>query len=875
MAFARTKIRQPLQRAGALLPRPALEQAVAAALGSYRVVLLCAAAGYGKTATLVRALEQLPAGTAVAWVTVDEGDDLHRLLSCLTAALEPYDLPWRSAPEGLVNAATRPGVGDRAAVADEMANALDACDVAHGVIVFDDLHHVTDSASVQFLDHWLAHMSSRWTVAITARHDPPLRLARLRANGELVDFREAQLRFGADEVLRLAAGAGLDAEAARALHARTGGWAAGLRLALGGAGLGPGSAIDRQAFDFLATEVLDRIDPALREFLLLTSVLPELDAARCAAVSGDANAARRLAEIERLGLFAAVVDDGVPVLRLHDLFRDALQHRLRVERPEQWPRLLDRAAAVETDPVRRQALWLAAGQPAQAARALLASTTNIIVTQMGMNTVLQMCEQFDPAFARTSADLQHASGVAKWTVWETGAAERHLGLADALYTAQGDLAAAQLARCRRAVTLVALGRLPEAAALLPADDSALRADAGIVARLARTWHALESCRFDEVAPHFEALLDALEQQPDAEAWYGTVPPPRQTTCRGIAPALVRWSSGVLALCGDRPLPLRASALLTRGWVALWQGRLDDAAVALQRAEEDAVWTGHQVMLRHHAMALRALMAAAGGEGEAAMQAIRQRVAEHPPGYGDWGLWHSLFMACRVATAVGDRAAVSEWLQRLLALQPGLSDATPARLRPLLGLQGTLASLQGRTAEALETWRQALRHESEIDLLGQAAEVRVRLALALLRSGARGDAAAVLAPLLATADASPGGAMLAGDVVRELAASHWGATLDAVQMGTLQRWSAAGARAGVRPPVTAEANADAPPGLGPLSVRETEVLAQIAAGASNKLIARAMDLSPHTVKRHVANILDKLQLAGRAQATAWYLTHGGR
>jgi len=80
---------------------------------------------------------------------------------------------------------------------------------------------------------------------------------------------------------------------------------------------------------------------------------------------------------------------------------------------------------------------------------------------------------------------------------------------------------------------------------------------------------------------------------------------------------------------------------------------------------------------------------------------------------------------------------------------------------------------------------------------------------------------------------------------------------------------------VRPPATAEAAADAPPGPGPLSVHETEALAQIAAGASNKLIARAMDLSPHTVKRHVANIVDKLQLPGRAQATAWCLTHGQR
>ena len=55
----------------------------------------------------------------------------------------------------------------------------------------------------------------------------------------------------------------------------------------------------------------------------------------------------------------------------------------------------------------------------------------------------------------------------------------------------------------------------------------------------------------------------------------------------------------------------------------------------------------------------------------------------------------------------------------------------------------------------------------------------------------------------------------------------------------------------------------------LSVRELEVLRRIAAGDSNKLIARALDLSLHTVKRHVANILGKLALESRGQAAAWY------
>lgn len=50
-----------------------------------------------------------------------------------------------------------------------------------------------------------------------------------------------------------------------------------------------------------------------------------------------------------------------------------------------------------------------------------------------------------------------------------------------------------------------------------------------------------------------------------------------------------------------------------------------------------------------------------------------------------------------------------------------------------------------------------------------------------------------------------------------------------------------------------------------------MLERIAAGESNKLIARALDLSPHTVKRHVAGILDKLDVETRGQAAeAWRL-----
>lgn len=54
----------------------------------------------------------------------------------------------------------------------------------------------------------------------------------------------------------------------------------------------------------------------------------------------------------------------------------------------------------------------------------------------------------------------------------------------------------------------------------------------------------------------------------------------------------------------------------------------------------------------------------------------------------------------------------------------------------------------------------------------------------------------------------------------------------------------------------------------LSVREAQILDRIRAGESNKAIARALGLSLHTVKRHVANILAKLGVRSRVQAAMW-------
>ena len=65
----------------------------------------------------------------------------------------------------------------------------------------------------------------------------------------------------------------------------------------------------------------------------------------------------------------------------------------------------------------------------------------------------------------------------------------------------------------------------------------------------------------------------------------------------------------------------------------------------------------------------------------------------------------------------------------------------------------------------------------------------------------------------------------------------------------------------------------PPEVDPLTDREIEVLKQVAKGKSNQEIAQELVISEGTVRAHVSNILGKLQLASRTQATLYALRKG--
>ncbi|HLL12183.1 MAG TPA: hypothetical protein VK570_14065, partial [Rubrivivax sp.] len=663
------------------------------------------------------------------------------------------------------------------------------------------------------------------TIVLASRDWPTTIVARAAAAGELAVFRESELAFAVDEVQAWCSTRGLGQDAAQALHRRTAGWAAGLRLALSGArGSSPAAAIDRAAFDFLTTEVLAHLDADLRAFLLDTSVLQELDPARCSALTGDPRTARWLDEIERRGLFASSVDAAAGTLRLHDLFRDALQHRLRVERPEDWPLLLARAAASEPDPLRRQSLLLAAQRPDEAARDLLAVAPELN-TGGAVQTVLRLLAAYGDAFAAGSPEWQRVAGYATLTVWRLQEAERHFATAAALYGARGDSAATQTMQARRAAVLVAQGRIADAGAQLALllDEPLVETEARLLTATAAGWLHLERGEHDLVAPAFAELVRRLQGCTTVADW-ANLPAPRQTACRGMAALTLQWAHGALAVAGERPVPLRTIALLVLGWRALWLGRTGESQTYLDEALGDAAWGGHEVIARSHALALQAALAVLRGDAEAAMEAARRRIAEQPAGYGGWGLWHVLFYAARIAAAAGDRGALAEWLAELESLRETLPDATPQRLLPVVGLRGMLAALEGDAGTAQAHWEAGLADESAADLLGLGAELRVRLAHQHLEAGDASAATAMLQPLLARADDGPRGAVFAGGALQAVSRHDWSGRLAAGDAATLRGWAAALASAPAAGGQTATGGAVVPHRDEGLTDRELEVVA---------------------------------------------------
>ena len=312
------------------------------------IVSVVAPPGYGKTTLLSQWAER--SGRAFAWVSLDEKDNDPKVLLTYVAealnAVQPVGMRVFQALASPVSSV--PG-----SVVPRLSTAFSSMTVPV-VLVLDDVHVLRNREGRAALSVLADHVPTGSRLVLAGRDAPPLRIARLRAEGRITEIgpRELAMTCGEAASLLRAAEVTLREEDLTALHQRTEGWPIGLYLAalylreggaLGTAAVSFGGD-HRLVSEYIESEFLTRISRRHRAFLTRTSVLERMCGSMCEAVLETPGSAATLAELARSNLLLVPLDQRGQWYRYHHLFRDMLLAELERLEPGLMPVLRRRAA---------------------------------------------------------------------------------------------------------------------------------------------------------------------------------------------------------------------------------------------------------------------------------------------------------------------------------------------------------------------------------------------------------------------------------------------------------------------------------------------------------------------------------------------------
>lgn len=896
-----TKLTIPPLRAN-LVARPRLLQRLYDGLWgtngfARRFTLFSAGAGYGKTTLLsawMHALASQPGlrpdaiSPSIAWLSLDEGDnDPARFLAYVIAALQPVQTDLGASVKALLEATRLP---PPQSLLTALINELAAIP-APFVLALDDCHTIRNETVHRLLAFLLDHQPIQMHVAVASREDPPLPLARWRARGQMVEIRQADLRFSPDECtsfLRQVMGLDLTADAIAALDRRTEGWVAGLQLAaLSLHGRDAKAAVEfvqafsgsnRYILDYLIDEVFRQQPPQVQEFLLRTAPLDQLSAPLCDAVLADTPAGTSpsreiLDTLERTHLFVVPLDSSHTWYRYHHLFADLLRHQLQLHVPGAERQIHMRASFwYETHGASTEAIAHALAIPdwEHAAR-LIHPAASGLLRRGEIWTLLDWLGRLPVGIVAGQAPLCIDYAWPLMLAGQLDAAETWLARAEELAATGevepvdearhilGQIAAARayLARgqgnTRRAVEMA-----HQALALLPKSDQLLR---GVVAiDLGMTyWHA------GFIVEAEIALREAHRAAQGSGNEYARLA--AQIFLARILAVRGELSPAAAALRREAQTgaksPISMVAHLDLCALHYEWHELDVAAAILSQATTMAERAGHAEFLIA-ALLLQARLRMGQGDTSGALEAVRASFERAQTGDApSQSLSRSVAMAVEVALAHGDLVEAQRWARQ------GGDDVDAHPFYRFLGLtQARLLAAMGQkqaASNALATCAdRAARSGWEYGLIA----TRVRQSLVAKTEDA---ALAFLADALARAqagrfirtfaDAGPAVAPLLHEAaLRGIAPAYVGEILAALA-------SDAHAERRDRPAAMDSSIAPAFVRVETLSPRELDVLRLMAAGLSNAAIAEKLIVGEGTVKTHVHHICGKLGAGNRTQAVA--------
>lgn len=306
-----------------------------------KVTLVTAPAGFGKT-TLVREWVE-SAGCETVWLALDEQDNNPaRFLLYLIYALREITPEIGNEALALLQSGHQPHLS---AILTLLVNEL-VSRPDHLVLILNDYHVITDQTIHDAISFLIAHLPANIHLLLTSRSQPPLNLARLRSQAQLLELDSADLRFTAIEVEHFLSDVmqlELSPHDRIALEMRTEGWIAGLQLAalslqgqIDASGfIAAFNGTDRHVADYLFEEVIRHQPDEVRHFLLHTSVVDSLCSELCDSLLQQSGTQAMLERLDQLHLFIVPLDNQRQWFRYHPLFVDLLRHYFNMIYPEQ------------------------------------------------------------------------------------------------------------------------------------------------------------------------------------------------------------------------------------------------------------------------------------------------------------------------------------------------------------------------------------------------------------------------------------------------------------------------------------------------------------------------------------------------------------
>ena len=853
------------------------------------LTLVSAPAGFGKTTLLAQWLAEN--NMPVAWLSLEpEDNDPVRFLTYLITALQSVDTqkgttllellcsPQPPLPETVVSL-----------LANDLLRSL-AEDVA---LVLDDYHIITAEPIHHALTHLLEHLPPRLHLILTTRADPPFPLSRLRARGQLIELRAADLRLSASETetfLLTVMGLDLPSEAIAALERHTEGWVAGLQLAaLSLRGRGDVAAFlaaftggHHFILDYLSEEVLSQQPAPVQSFLLHTSILERLNASLCDTLTEQEGSQVMLEALERTNLFVVALDDERQWYRYHHLFAEVLKHRLAQAESQLVPELH-----------RRASVWYEEhGFVAEAVQHALASSdfersANLIerrgghfILQGQIQTVLAWLAALPDAVVYARLQLSILYAVALQNNNQLSAVEARLQAAEQhipvdLPVEQARLLLAQLTTIRSSAAFYvgdlargvafgqdALDRLPEterevrpfalieaAHAFLVNGDVRSTAE-GLIKEAQAAAEILDSPFLSLRSLILLARMRKLQGRlHHAAATYrqASQSVPTETELSYLAGGFL-YDIGLGDLLREWNDLKQASWHLSRGL---------ELIRATQAAEADVVTEGYIALAR---------LQQASGEYSQALATLDACVAlADARSYVPHLLTRVAAVRAHLEVAQGDLPAALYWAGQS-GLSPNDAELPYPREREYLTL-ARVHIAQGREdpagpflPDALHLLNRLLQEAEAKARMGSALEMLILQALALHARHDRQGALIALQRALTLA-APEGYIRLFVDegvpmqVLLRQIRPHMHGSVQGYVATLLSAFGGQPASPAPGPSSLVE----------PLTGREREVLRLLLEGASNREIARRLVLSINTVKRHIYNLCGKMGVQSRTQA----------